>query len=337
MQRLLTVLILLFGVTPAWAAPASVAILPIECPDEGAATRLDAELREAVSAATDMTAHERVAMTVEEVKLSFSCFEAADACMSQVGSRLKVDRLLWGRLVPVGSEWSFELRLIDVRSKRALRTIKVRSKGPQDFPFLTTRLRSFVLNREVPQAPVQLQINSRPSDAGVHVDGRFRGRTPLTLQVPQGNRSISVSKSGFVSQDQIVRVGDRPKLLELRLVQERTVPMVSSEPVEASRRTLWIGVGLTGLAVGAATLGLVSRSRSATLADEAGRLGPGDAYNRKKADYDSAVLTGNISLGIAGLSAVGAAVAFVMYGTSREGQQVGVQLSPAGLGVVGWF
>jgi hypothetical protein len=337
MQRLLTLLVLLMGAGSAWAGPASVAILPIESPDEAAALHLNADLRKAVAAA-GMMDHGPVAMTVEEAKLSFSCFDGKDACMAQVGAMLTVDRLLWGRLARDGERWFLELHLIETRTQRGLREIRIDTKGPTDFPFLTEVVDGFVQNRQVARAKVSLKIVSTPSDAEVRVDGVPAGRTPLSLKLAPGNRAITISKSGFASKDQLVRLGTADEALTVRLARESVAAPVApaGEAKPRDRTLLWVGVGLAGLAVGAGAMTAVARAKSADLFDdEPHEAGP--AYDQAESDYDKAVLTGDIALAVTGVAAAGAVTAVVLYLTGDEDRSASVWVGPSGLGVVGQF
>lgn len=42
-----------------------------------------------------------------------------------------------------------------------------------------------------------LRISSDPSDAAVYIDGEYRGKTPLTVELPSGTHEIVVAKEGY--------------------------------------------------------------------------------------------------------------------------------------------
>jgi PEGA domain len=57
-------------------------------------------------------------------------------------------------------------------------------------------------------AGVPLAITSRPSSAGVRLDGRERGRTPLLLQVEAGAHTIQLKLHDALDAPYVVQVGD---------------------------------------------------------------------------------------------------------------------------------
>lgn len=338
-MRILLLMMIWGLASAAMAAPAKVAILPVESTDEAAALRIHAALRAAVGAAPELADHGLVAMTVEEAKLSFSCFEAEDACMAQVGEMLSVDRLLWGRLFEAGGKWRLELRLIDVKGKTGLRAVELDPKSSQDFPYLEKAAEAFVRNRTLEPSRVALKITSRPSDAEVRVDGVPMGRTPLTVQVEPGPRAVSVRKSGFAEAEQLVRVGAKGDTFDVTLARESAVggagPRVAAARPSAGRsNTFWTGVGLAGVATAAAITGGVFRVKDHQLAEDA-KAQSGSRYAKSRDDWESAKRAGNIAFIVAGAAAVGSVTLFVL--DAKQDRQTAVTVTPAGVGLVGTF
>ena len=59
--------------------------------------------------------------------------------------------------------------------------------------------------------PGDVTITSEPPDAQVVVDGKVRGRTPLTLRLPGGERRLILRRAGYADLPTVARVGaDRP-------------------------------------------------------------------------------------------------------------------------------
>lgn len=58
--------------------------------------------------------------------------------------------------------------------------------------------------REVPYGT--LLISSDPTDASVQVDGSFVGNSPVSVSVPAGSHSVTVSKSGYTTSSTTARV-----------------------------------------------------------------------------------------------------------------------------------
>lgn len=85
---------------------------------------------------------------------------------------------------------------------------------------------------EEPSAPVlgRLLVRSSPAGAAVQIDGRSRGRTPLTVRdLPLGSHSVVVSRPGFAPERRTVRLTEdqASRSLEVPLSE---VPARSPEP-----------------------------------------------------------------------------------------------------------
>jgi len=50
-------------------------------------------------------------------------------------------------------------------------------------------------------------VKSMPEAADINVDGKFVGSTPSTIQMPPGEHTISIQKSGFKRWQRTVTVG----------------------------------------------------------------------------------------------------------------------------------
>ena len=48
-----------------------------------------------------------------------------------------------------------------------------------------------------PAAACKLSVNSTPGGAEIEIDGEFRGDTPSTLEVPEGEHAVIVRKTGY--------------------------------------------------------------------------------------------------------------------------------------------
>lgn len=51
----------------------------------------------------------------------------------------------------------------------------------------------------------RLQVSSEPSGADIEVDGNFMGSTPSTLELPPGDHTISIKKSGYKTWERKMR------------------------------------------------------------------------------------------------------------------------------------
>jgi hypothetical protein len=58
----------------------------------------------------------------------------------------------------------------------------------------------------VAASTARLSIVSVPDGADIEVDGNFSGNTPSDLEVPAGDRTITVKKSGYRSWERKLKV-----------------------------------------------------------------------------------------------------------------------------------
>jgi formylglycine-generating enzyme required for sulfatase activity len=107
-------------------------------------------------------------------------------------------------------------------------TVLVNANQPQQLPLVTLE-----------QADGRVELVSTPSEASVAVDGRFLGRTPLTLTLkPGGKHRITLSKPGY---EQVARelsvAADSGRRVAVELVQQFGEVAVQSEPPNAE---VWV-------------------------------------------------------------------------------------------------
>ena len=91
-----------------------------------------------------------------------------------------------------------------------------------------------------------LSVTSDPPDAGVYVDGRFAGQTPVTLpKLAAGDHRVRLVKNGYLENVRLVRLGgERPASLRVTLTSQATlgtsagqVEIAKGENLE--RRSKW--------------------------------------------------------------------------------------------------
>ncbi|MCA9545239.1 MAG: PEGA domain-containing protein [Myxococcales bacterium] len=322
-----TLLLLLCSLIAAAAhgAPAKVAVLPIESPDDGTALRLQKALRAGIEANPQITDAGPVGMSLDEARMSFSCFEGQPDCMSQVGEVLRVDQLLWGRLGQVDDQWVFELHLVDVKGKTALRDGRVAGIGPDRVDALEKVARAFAAGEAEPAVHrVALTVSAEPKGSVVRVDGRKVGRTPLTIQVDPGVHAVGVSNTGYVADERMVRVDREPVSVTVVLSPDSVAQANAAQgPTKQglSTRTWW-AIGLGAVAATAGGVGIVMGVEAENLADEGQRLldelkrtsDPAlrERHAETKSDFDRTKLTSNVSWAVAGVAA-GAAIGLLVW------------------------
>jgi formylglycine-generating enzyme required for sulfatase activity len=93
-----------------------------------------------------------------------------------------------------------------------------------------------------------LTVRSTPAAADVTVGGRYRGRTPLTIELAAGvTQEVAVQAEGYDVATEHARVGPNEKRsLDVRLHEQRVAVEVRGEPADAE---LWIDGVARGAAV----------------------------------------------------------------------------------------
>ncbi len=343
-MRTLTLLLSLLWAATAMGAPARVAVLPVEAPDDGTALQLQKALRDGIAVNPALEDAGPVGMTLDEARMSFSCFDGAAPCMSEVGALLKVDRLLWGRLTQQGGAWVFELHLVDVPGKKAARTGRYADVKPDQVEHLSRLAKAFAAGQAPPPVVrLPLVVTSTPAGAIVRVDGRKLGRTPLEVPVEPGVHAVGVAHTGFVADERMVRVEDKPVSVAVTLKPDSVAQAAAAAPAVKrglSTRTWW-AIGLGGVAAAAGGVAIVMGVEAENLADEAKRIPPGEeyiaAYREKQDDFDRTKLISNVGWITAGAAVVGAVTLLSLDVLDPEDGHAVLVPTGNGLGLAGRF
>ena len=334
-------------VTGAAAAPATVAILPVETADASVAARLMQALQTGVTSAPDLENKGPVSMSLDEARMAYSCFEGQAECMAQVGASLSADRLIWGRfaLDEATNHWVLSLHLVDVAEKREIRQAQLDAKGPDDFPFLAEAAQTFVRGIKIKAATAPLEVRSKPSDAEVRIDGKLAGRTPLKVEVEPGMRQITVTKVGYLAEDRVLRVRGEGGTIDLDLARDVEVDAHAATASSGSKlgKREWVTIGLGSAAAVSLGVAGITFLKSQSLRDDAGKA-PEDTPERAAAvdsfnSNEPVHLATFIAGGVLAAGAVGAW--FLMPETKAEkkpaGAQAQVSVGPGGVLVFGTF
>jgi hypothetical protein len=86
----------------------------------------------------------------------------------------------------------------------------------------------------------RIEVRSTPSNASVTVNGRWRGRTPLSLEkLPFGQYSVRIVQPGYVvaREDVALTGGDASRTLSVRLQRQESAPRPAPTRPTPSRPT----------------------------------------------------------------------------------------------------
>lgn len=286
----------------AHAAPATVAVMPIEAPEvEAAGRKVHIALRAAVTGVADLADKGQIGMGLDEAKMTFSCFDESAACMTQVGGLLEVERLVWGHVTRKGTGWTLQLRHLDV-----VRGEMVRSEdltvvdGPGVVEQLAQVAEAFVRGDPLPtRKAAQLTVESDPSGAVVLLDGREVGATPVTFPTAHGKHLLELQADGMISARKNV------DLAADDTVRIQLVPLGSSGGgAEAGRSSgFWLGVGTGALAATALGVTTYYGIETLRLRQQVQDDLTQDTHERVEPDFERAKLITNVGWGVAAVSA----------------------------------
>lgn len=81
----------------------------------------------------------------------------------------------------------------------------------------------------------QLYISTSVPNAGVRIDGRYVGMSPIIILEPQGQHSISIEKNGYVQRDTTVMLGvGRPSMCAIDLKELKAKGSFEGSPENAN-------------------------------------------------------------------------------------------------------
>lgn len=323
----------------ALAAPTPIAILPLEQQElEAEAARVHDALRAAVESFPDYVEKGPVEMNVEEARMSFSCFDEAPECMSQVGEVLEVGLVVWGKLQRDASSWTLRLKLLDVAKQTLVRDQTVRiAKGSDAVGRLETLAADFVKGEPLDVPPLTpLQVRSKPAGAEIRLDGEVVGVTPAEVLAEPGAFMLELRHPAHDPVRRAISVTREPATIEIALAQAGPPtpapppppPSVAAAEAQPSRVGLWTGIATGAVAVAAAGAWIYYGLETVDLADQAdGATAAEQAPLRE--DFDDAKLLANVALGVT-VVATAASVYFLVFHDDGGGE---VALTPTVGGV----
>ncbi len=339
------VLILMPGAAAVAAPPTSIAVLPIEQQElEAEAARVHEALRAAVESFPEYVEKGPVEMNVEEARMSFSCFDEAPDCMSQVGEVLEVGLVLWGKLQRDASSWTLRLKLLDVGKQTLVRDQTVRiAKGSDAVGRLEALAADFVKGEPLDVPPLTpLQVRSKPAGAEIRLDGEVVGVTPAEVLAEPGAFMIELRHPAHDPVRRAISVTREPATIDIALVPPVEPPPAAPPPpvaaaedrAEPSRVGLWTGIATGAVAVAAAGAWVYYGLETLDLADQAdGATAAGQAP--LKEDFDDVKLLANVALGVT-VVATAASVYFLVF-HDDGGNTVAVTPTVGGVSLGGTF
>lgn len=177
-----------------------------------------------------------------------SCHELN--CLKTLGAYVKASRVIDGRLVSEGNNFSFTLRLLDLAKSQALSQentcdICNLTEASETLSIAASTLIGKAVAESPPGKTTRVFIESHPA-AEVYSQRRLLGKTPLILELPTGEYSFEFRAEGFVEFTQTVALrGEESTNLNIELKARRGLALLQD------KQALWGGVVLGALVVGA--------------------------------------------------------------------------------------
>src|SRR5262245_19888068 len=185
----------------------ATAVLGIE-PLDGAPDTVAAEMTDALRQRVAATKGDQLLQGKDlvEVKLVFACPDAAPACMSQAGKSLGADKLIFGNVKRVGSDYQVTLKLLDVsRAVVESFTAETVSRKYADASGLRSLAPAW-LAKLSGKGGGSIHVRASFAGASVSLDGTQVGTTgssPVVINdVAPGRHEVTVEKSGYTTTKQ---------------------------------------------------------------------------------------------------------------------------------------
>lgn len=327
-----------------WAQPQSIVLLPIETQNQesakDAAERLRIAMQDGVAQADNLSLKGPVNISLEEVRMAFSCFDLRAECVAKVGEQIGADLLVWGRFLPQegASQWKLELNLVDVATGASVRTRENLVANLGEYKTLFRWAQGFILDRSL-EASVAVEISSKPAGALLYIDGQEMGRTPLKASVEPGSHQFTLKLAGYqeISEYKNVRDNNEKRVLDYHLTPEFDVGGVGGQGEGLGARE-WLTIGLgTGAALSLGAAGL-TYLMSTNIEDEVRKNPARESELKDEHDTLKGVHLTTFILG--GALAVGAVATWFFYPQDEkagEAQSVRWLVGPTGASVMGHF
>lgn len=171
-------------------------------------------------------------------------------CLKTLGAFVKASRVIDGRLVSEGNNFSFTLRLLDLAKNQALSQENVcdicnLTEASETLSIAASTLIGKAVAESPPGKTTRVFIEAHPT-AEVYSQRKSLGKTPLILELPTGEYSFEFRAEGFVDFTQTVALrGEESTNLSVDLKPRRGLALLQD------KQALWGGVVLGALVVGA--------------------------------------------------------------------------------------
>lgn len=215
MRRILMTALALGVLTPGTArAQVKVAVFDLEADAGGqkVATGLTSSLRRLVANQSGMVL--APGKSLAEIRLVFGCadrpVQAFHQCLAKVGTSLKADRIVLGRVRKKGGSFRVVITLLDVRQPLRPRTVSETIGAGQaagaGLEQATGKWWNTLLGIA---AEGKLRVSCNVPGATVRVDGRVAGQCDaggMRITAAAGTRKIEISHPGFTTAERVATV-----------------------------------------------------------------------------------------------------------------------------------
>ncbi len=283
--------------------------------------------------------------SLSDLLFALGCEEPTPECMGALAEALKVERIVYARLIATDELHDLTVNVFDYANKRVVRRWSKRFTPDREFAtYFGQQMQTFLGGQAPPPTPTRLRISSNVSGALVYVDGVEVGPVPWrSTKITAGKKRVEVRAEGYTYFDkefELLDGEDRFYNAVLKPLSSVVVPVDPNKVPDFELRGRLVTYGYVVLALGVASIGtggvfgyLSSRSQERYDDTQIERK----AHELRDQGVNQAT-TANVLYGLGGVAIISGGLLIVAgYAELEEAEEQGGSLSAGPDGVsVSW-
>lgn len=187
---------------------------------------------------------QKIKLIMDEIGLQLSGVVSEES-MSQAGELLGVNRIISGTIGKIGDTYTVDLRIIAVETGKVIRTISQNASGSKEnLIALLERLAKRFAGIKSELKKYDVTILSMPGKSSVFVDGKYKGLTPLSLNMTEGAHKVRIQHESYNVWNGTIQVKKPDKI-------------IAKLEAKASRKKTWLWIGAGTLVAGGGILAAI--------------------------------------------------------------------------------
>jgi hypothetical protein len=198
--------------------------------------------------------------SLSDLLFALGCEEPTAECMSALAEALKVERIIYARLIATDELHDLTVNVFDYANKRVVRRWSKRFTPDREFSiYFAQQMKTFLGGQAPPPTPTRLRVSSNVSGALVYVDGKEMGPVPWrSTKISAGKKRVEVRAEGYTyfdKQFELLEGEDRFYNAVLKPLSSVVIPKNPNEVPDFELRGRLVTYGYVVLALGAAAVG----------------------------------------------------------------------------------